>query len=209
MLRLILIAAIAVSLAVGAAKFQDTAALKADAPELDRMKLAELRHHLRRLGMDNCDDCVEKDHFRQRLKAALASGAQVQATAEEAEAKPRTRHEGTVNRDTGDASTNPIGEDELAGIRDMLRKKKEENDKMKETLRKAGIDPSSIRTEDDQWADILNRGAGGGVGGDSSGSGAGKKKGGGRPKRHQATGNMGGYKRAPPKRDRGGGADEL
>jgi hypothetical protein len=155
----LLLAICALAAAADGPIFADTAVLKADSSELARMKMAELRHHLRRLGVDECSDCVEKEHFRQRLTAELAAGTPVTRSAEEAqEAAAAAKKPSTPPAAAPKVEPTTLSEADMAGLREMMRKKKGEDDKMKEALRKAGLDPNSIRTDSDMFADILNGG---------------------------------------------------
>jgi hypothetical protein len=163
-MRVISLAALVVTCAVwgtaSAADFADTAALTAESAELQRMKLAELRYHLRRRGIDECGDCVEKEHFRQRLRDELAAGTEVSRTHDEAvelaaAGKRKSQKAKAPTPEPTAAPGSQMSEEDIESLRETFAKKQEENDRMREALRKAGIDPSSVKTDADMFGDIL------------------------------------------------------
>jgi hypothetical protein len=140
-----------------AADFAATEDLAADAPELARMKLAELRYHLRRRGVDECDDCVEKEHFRQRLRAALEEKVEVTRTHEEALAAEKPKKAATPAPNVKTPTPTSMSDDELEGLRETIMKKQKETEQMREAMRKAGLDPNMVKTDTDMFADILSK----------------------------------------------------
>ena len=123
------------ALAFAGEYYAETESLTADSEAIDSMKMSEVRYHLKRLGIDGCPQCEDKKQFRDKLREALRDGKKV--VVEEAKA--------------GQAPN----EKDTADLYAAMRKKKEENDRIREALRKAGYASDAFQTPEDKLADIL------------------------------------------------------
>ena len=133
-----------------AAAFADTQSITADG--LRGMSLKELRHHLRQRGA-LCSDCVEKNHFRERLAEMLAMGAGSgdggvldEAGMATFEAQLAELEDKKKQRAAPTPAAGASGADDAA-LNEMLKAKMDENQRMKDILRKAGMDTSHVNVD--------------------------------------------------------------
>jgi hypothetical protein len=141
---------IAVTLAVAlcsAAEFPDTTTITA--ASVKKMNMKELRYHLRRRGT-LCPDCLEKNDFRARLVEQMQldgnGGVLDEAGArafEERTADLKQAGAGAANAGAK-AKAKAAGGD--ADVANVLKKKLDENQRMQDILKRAGMDTSHIDT---------------------------------------------------------------
>ncbi len=105
--------------------------------EIDRMNLKSLRAELKRRGVE-CGDCLEKEHFRARLREVKDTPVVAEAASQE-ESKPAAKKEKEPEFD-------------LASLREHFRSQRNKNDEMKEKLRKAGVDTTNMKFANDDSA---------------------------------------------------------
>ena len=124
--------------------------------------LKQIRFELKRRHI-LCDGCMEKEHFLNKLLDSLdAPVDKTILTMEDAGSpnfqkskKPSPKK--SSDKDGEEAASVPEGgagssdkpkpaDVDMEGLYESIMKKKKENDKLKETLRKAGIDPSHVGT---------------------------------------------------------------
>jgi pyruvate/2-oxoglutarate dehydrogenase complex dihydrolipoamide acyltransferase (E2) component len=117
---------------------------------VDKLPLKEIRKELKARGVA-CSDCMEKDHFASKLKEAIVNKVTPKSKASTPEPTPK------AEPPKNEGATNQMSEEDRQNLLKELRKKRDEQKKMRDALRKAGIDPSTIKGD----------GFGNGFGGDA------------------------------------------
>ncbi len=132
---------VVVGTTLAAEYYADTETLTAESEAIDDMKAAEVRFHLRRLDVPaECPECETKAQYRQKLRDALAAGHKVVKDPNEASPRPP-----------------PASKEASEAAYDAIRKKKEENDRIRDALRKAGYDASSFSSPEDKIAEMMEQ----------------------------------------------------
>lgn len=117
--------------------------------EASAMSLKRVRHELKRRSL-KCGDCSEKEHFVAFLLEHMHTSA-VDATIPEFEdlGKTKAEHAEKLSKKANDEakkSAEDFSDMDMDGFYETMMKKKKDDAKMKETLRKAGIDTSKFNS---------------------------------------------------------------
>lgn len=135
--------------------------------QVDKLSLKELKTELSRRGITDFSDCLEKEHFRAKLKAALADPSVVIAASAEQEQsleqlnnKPpaagdehdsadKSRASGASNTKRASSSSGDgVGDFDVEMVKRTFRKQREEQREMKKKLEAAGVDTRGIKFGD-------------------------------------------------------------
>ncbi len=116
--------------------------------------LRQIRFELKRRHL-TCDDCVERDHFLKFLldhldapvdnSVLLMDGASPSSTKRRPERKVAPDDASSLEPEGEQPKRSEPSEEEIEGLYESIMKKKKEEDQLKETLRKAGLDPTKLK----------------------------------------------------------------